>query len=492
MNNATDFVIFGGTGDLTLRKLLPALYRAFNENNINSKTHIYLTCRNQNDIDNYLNKAYDFLVSQLNQNEFEETIWKKFSQMLKPILLDIKGDGWDNLKNALRPIHKTERVFYFAIAPALYAECCEQLNKYQLNPVESRVVVEKPIGYDRQSAQTINTAIGHFFSENQIFRIDHYLGKETVQNLLVLRFSNLLFENMWDHRSIDHIQISISETVGLEGRAGFYNEAGALRDMVQNHLLQLLCLVAMEPPNKLNSDSLRTEKLKVLQSLRPITQDNIHEESVRGQYISGNINSTQVAGYLEELKREKSFCETFVALRAHVDNWRWKEVPFYLRTGKRLKERCAEVIVQFKSVSHNIYAKSQGIIQPNRLVILIQPNEKIQLQLNCKNLAETETQLKPATLDLNLNTSSNSFQSDAYKRLILDVLANDPSLFIHREEIDHAWAWVDPIIEAWKITDYQPELYSAGTWGPEAADKLLSQDSRSWHNAQDLSSETQQ
>ncbi|MCW8997334.1 MAG: glucose-6-phosphate dehydrogenase (NADP(+)), partial [Kangiellaceae bacterium] len=298
-----------------------------------------------------------------------------------------------------------------------------------------------------------------------------------------LRFSNLLFENMWDRNSIDHIQISLNETVGLEGRAGFYDDAGALRDMVQNHLLQLLCLVAMEPPNQNNSANIRAEKLKVLRSLRLIAQSEIKQHTIRGQYVTGEAGGKLVPGYLEELDKPESFCETFVAIRAFVDNWRWKDVPFYLRTGKRLKQRVAEIVVQFKPITHSIYSQSAGEPVPNKLVIQLQPEEKIQLYLNSKDLGKSEVKLQPAVLDLNLTGNFKHFHSDAYKRLLLDVINDDASLFIHRDEVKSAWGWIDPIIESWKQENYEPELYRSGSWGPESSNDLLSEDGRKWHLA---------
>jgi len=481
MTNPIDLVIFGATGDLTLRKLLPALYRADRERHLADETQIFLSCRSTAQIDSYLEKAQQALQQYLGDEEFASSLWQKFSQRLHPIQLDLQnheGD-WPNLPeqlNAQRP-----RVFYLAIAPALFANCCERLAALGLNTPQSRVVLEKPIGYDRDSAEQINAAVAQHFSEQQIYRIDHYLGKETVQNLLVLRFSNRLFENLWDRQSIDHIQISISETVGLEGRAGFYDDAGALRDMVQNHLLQLLCLVAMEPPNQLNSDNIRTEKLKVLQSLRPINRDDVRQHTVRGQYVSGEAQQQLVPGYLEELGRSQSFCETFVALRLFLDNWRWAGVPFYLRTGKRLKKRCAEIVVQFKPVSHAVYPAEAGVMHANQLVIQLQPQERIQLRLTSKYLGESSTRLQPVLLDLNLSGDCHDFHSDAYKRLLLDVFAGDASLFIHRDEIDCAWRFVDPIIQGWREVDYQPELYRSGSWGPDSANKLLAERGHTWH-----------
>jgi len=482
MKHITDLIIFGGTGDLALRKLLPALYRALKENSISEKTIIYSTCRSDKQLCDYQKLMKNSLQKHLAKDEFDEKCWNKFSSMVTAIKIDVTSSdvGWNSLQNKLR--ESTQRIFYFSIAPSLFTNCCQQLSHFNLINNNSRVVLEKPIGYNRETANQINSEVAEYFDECQIFRIDHYLGKETVQNLLVLRFSNLLFENMWDRDSVDHIQISISETVGLEGRAGFYNDAGALRDMVQNHLLQLLCLIAMEPPNSLNGDSIRTEKIKVLKSLQMIRSDQVKHHTVRGQYVTGKSDEKLVLGYLEELDKSESFCETFVAIRAFINNWRWSGVPFYLRTGKRLKEQRAEIVVQFKPVSHFIYPTPENKNRPNRLTIRLQPDEKIQLELTSKVLGQVETKLQPVTLDLNLARDSENYHSDAYKRLLLDVIANDPSLFIHREEIDNAWAWIDPISSGWEEMNYQPELYRSGSWGPVSADELLLQDGREWIN----------
>ncbi len=489
MNNATDLIIFGGTGDLALRKLMPALYRAQKESSLPNNTFIYPTCRTQKQVISYLQVLEESLTKYLSKDEFDKENWDKFATMVSPVSLDITtNDGdWKLLQQKLTD--SAQRIFYFSIAPSLFTVCCQQLSKFNLINDNSRVVVEKPIGYDRKSAHHINLEIGRYFDESQIFRIDHYLGKETVQNLLILRFSNLLFENMWNRDSVDHIQITISETVGLEGRAGFYNDTGALRDMVQNHLLQLLCLVAMEPPNQLDGDCIRTEKIKVLKSLQKISDDDVKLHTVRAQYVSGKTENKFVPGYLEELDKSESFCETFVAIRAFVNNWRWSGVPFYLRTGKRLKQRSAEIVVQFKPVSHSIYPNSAGVNRPNKLTIRLQPDEKIQLQLTSRIIDKVETKLHPVTLDLNLTKGCNNYHSDAYKRLLLDVINNDASLFIHREEIDSAWSWIDPIISGWNKTNYQPELYRSGSWGPKASDELLQQDSRAWCNHEEEQSD---
>ncbi|MFI2811667.1 MULTISPECIES: glucose-6-phosphate dehydrogenase [Microbulbifer] len=486
MNNPFDLVLFGGVGDLALRKLIPALYRAHLEGGLAEGSRILPVCRRQEDVDNYLDLAREALKTHLRNGEYSESVWKSFSNLLRAVALDISepDDKWDQLGDILGAGEERVRLFYLAIPPAVFGPCCENLSLKGLIHEQSRVVVEKPLGYNAQTSAEINGKIGEYFPENHIFRIDHYLGKETVQNLLALRFSNVLFEHLWDASVIDHIQISIAETVGLEGRAGFYDETGAMRDMVQNHLLQLLCLIAMESPNSMSSKNIRTEKIKVLEALRPLVGEAVEENIVRGQYVAGGLGTQLVPGYLEELDAASSNTETFVAIRAHIDNWRWAGVPFYLRTGKRMEKRCAEIVIQYKDVSHRVYGESAGKVIPNRLVIRLQPEESIKLVLMSKKMDSLEMELQPAELNLSLSETYDSFKSDAYKRLMLDAAANNAALFIHREEVAAAWAWVDPIIDHWRETDSQPDLYRAGSWGPQAANELLEEDGRHWFNAQ--------
>ena len=483
-----DIVIFGGSGDLALRKLVPALYRAYRENKMPVGSRILASCHNPADLETYCEQALHGLQTHLAAEEFCANAWESFKEFLIPVKLDIavSDQCWQHLSELMASEPTRSRVFYLAIPPSIFGICCQHLAAADLVSDNSRVVVEKPLGYDAESADAINTVIAEYFDESSIYRIDHYLGKETVQNLMALRFTNVIFEQLWDAKSIDHVQISISETVGLEGRAGFYNEAGALRDMVQNHLLQLLCLVAMESPHKMNANSIRAEKLKVLEALRPMSPEDVHRHTVRGQYVAGSYDGELVPGYLEELNQPQSGTETFVALRTYIDNWRWARVPFYLRTGKRMKNRCAEIVIQFKEVSHRVYEDTAGSLDPNRLIIRLQPDELIQLSLMSKNLETLDMQLQPATLNLNFSDTYTQFRSDAYKRLILDAAAGNPSLFIHRDEVENAWAWIDPIIAAWQSSKAAPYLYRAGTWGPEQANDLLAQDGRHWYNTGEL------
>jgi glucose-6-phosphate 1-dehydrogenase len=479
-----DIVIFGGCGDLALRKLVPALYRAYREHKLPAGSRVIPTFRNPDDTAEYLEKLGKAAQEHLAAEEYCADACARFESCLFPLVLDISvaDERWEALSALVGSEPERARVFYLAIPPTIFGVCCQQLDNMELVSANSRVVVEKPLGYDAASADAINTEIANVFDEQCIYRIDHYLGKETVQNLFALRFTNLIFEQLWDAKSIDHVQISISETVGLEGRAGFYNDAGALRDMVQNHLLQLLCLVAMESPNKVNAHGLRAEKLKVLEALRPMSGEEVARNTVRGQYVPGSYDGELVPGYMEELGSADSTTETFVALRTYIDNWRWARVPFYLRTGKRMKARCAEIVIQFKDVSHRVYDEAAGPLTPNQLIIRLQPEELIQLTLMHKNLATLDMQLQPATLNLNFSDTYSSIKSDAYKRLILDAAAGNSSLFIQRDEVELAWAWIDPIIEAWKSSKSAPNLYRAGTWGPDESDELLHKDGRRWFN----------
>jgi len=485
MPNQTDIVIFGGTGDLSERKLIPALYRAYRDEKLSEDSRIYITSRSAEDVDKYFDGLYERLKPNFDgSDKFTKTNWDTFKSLLHPILVDIAvdGDHWSNLAAKLSTEPDRIRVFYLAIPPMIFSVCCKRLSEYKLINASTRVVVEKPLGYSQETAEAINGDIAQYFDEECVYRIDHYLGKETVQNLIALRFANQIFAQLWDNKSIDHVQISISETVGLEGRVGFYDEVGALRDMVQNHILQLLCLVAMEPPHKLNASSIRSEKIKVLEALRPIKAEDIEKYTVRGQYVAGELGGSMVPGYLEELNAG-SETETFVAVKAYIDNWRWSEVPFYLRTGKRLKERCAEIVIQYKNIPHRVYDEGAGKIEPNRLVIRLQEEELIQLTMMSKDMQSLDVQLEPVTLNLNFSDTYSKPHSDAYMRLLMDAVEGNPALFIHRDEVRNAWRWVDPIVNAWRDKEVSPKLYRAGSWGPEAAKDLIEKDDRQWFNS---------
>lgn len=375
-----------------------------------------------------------------------------------------------------------DRLFYLSTSPSLYGRICMALKQAGLITETSRVVLEKPIGKDLASSRAVNLAVSEAFAEPQILRVDHYLGKETVQNLLALRFANTIFEPLWNARSIDHVQITVAETLGVEDRWDYYDDYGALRDMVQNHILQLVCLLAMEPPARFDPESVRNEKVKVLRSLRPITSDMIETHTVRGQYTSGVADGAPVRGYAQEGGRE-SQTETFVALRAEIDNWRWAGVPFFLRTGKRLAERRTEIVVQFREVPHSIFGP--GVLPANQLVIHLQPKEGVSLSLMNKSPGLTTDSMPLEELALNLSldaphSPSRAVRRIAYERLMLDALAGNSTLFVRRDEVDAAWEWIDPIIAGWKARSGVPKGYASGSWGPGGAFALIASHGRSW------------
>ncbi|MCP4274538.1 MAG: glucose-6-phosphate dehydrogenase [Gammaproteobacteria bacterium] len=487
MKKVFDLVIFGGSGDLSMRKLLPAMYRSYEQGNVSDNSKIMVSCRTQHDFDNMKHTIKDKLQKFLEQDSFSDEQWQKFECLIEPVLLDLTDleKGWETFASKFESNPDRIRVFYLAVVSSIYGIACDNLAKMNLITENSRLIVEKPLGYDYPSAEAINEKMSEYFEEDQIYRIDHYLGKDTVQNLLTLRFSNFLFENMWDSKAIDHIEISITEQVGLEGRAGFYGDVGAMRDMVQNHLLQLLCLLAIDSPNQLSSDAIRIEKVKVLQALKPILDEDIDKSTVRGQYVSGLINNEKVAGYLDELGDYKNNTETYVALKVFIDNWRWAGVPFYLRTGKRLNNRIADIIVQFKDVTHNVYAIENKKLKPNQLIITLQPEEKIQLRLMANDIAGGTSSLEPILLNLDFEKNPEHPHSTAYQRLIMDVINGNSTLFIHRDEVTAAWQWIDPIIQHWIDNESSPELYSAGSWGPKKADDIFEKAGQHWHNSKD-------
>ncbi|MCI5125180.1 MAG: glucose-6-phosphate dehydrogenase, partial [Candidatus Electrothrix sp. AR5] len=374
-------------------------------------------------------------------------------------------------------------VNYFSVAPSLFGDICTGLDHAGLITSETRVVLEKPIGRNLASSRRINDLVARFFHENQVYRIDHYLGKETVMNLLALRFANSIFTTNWDHNTIDHVQITVAEEVGIEGRWGYFDKSGQLRDMVQNHLMQILTLVAMEPPVNLHADSLRNEKLKVLKALRPITTKNIERKVVRGLYGPGFIRGKPVPGYLEEAGgNPTSSTETFVAIRLDIDNWRWAGVPFYLRTGKAMATKRSEVVINYKQLPHNIFTDSYRSLPANKLVIRLQPDEGVEIEmLNKAPGIGDGIHLQRTMLDLSFSEAFKKERvADAYERLILDVMQGSQALFIHRDEVEHSWRWIDSIQEAWDKSSELPKQYPAGTWGPVASVALLARDGREW------------
>ena len=477
-----DYVVFGGTGDLAERKLLPALYHRFVSGQFTEPTRIIGASRAEMTHEQYRKFATEALGTFLKPGEASPEEIKKFCALLYYVSVDASSDkGWDKLHEILNEGKERVRAFYLAVGPQIFGPISQKIRDHKLITKNTRIVVEKPIGRDLASALQLNDTIGNAFREEQIFRIDHYLGKETVQNLMALRFANALYEPLWNSAHIDHVQITVAESVGLESRAGYYDKAGALRDMVQNHILQLLCLVAMEVPSSMDAEAVRDEKLKVLRALKPIDQYNVERLTVRGQYRAGASSGGPVKGYLEELEGGVSSTETFVAIKAEIGNWRWAGVPFYIRTGKRLAARMSEIVITFKPIPHSIFDPSAGRIEQNQLIIRLQPDEGVKQSLMIKDPGPGGMRLRNVSLDMSFAEAFEARNADAYERLLLDVIRNNQTLFMRRDEVEAAWRWIDPILKAWETTGQQAQGYTAGTWGPSQAIALIERDGRTWH-----------
>ena len=476
-------LLFGATGDLARRMLLPSLYGLDADGLLPDNLRIIGTARTQLDDDGYRARADAALREHLPEGFYQEGVAQRFLARLHYVPLDIKDPaGFERLAETIGdPCHGLG--IFLSTAPSLFKPTIDGLAGAGLACPTVRLALEKPLGTDLESSREINDAVASAFPEDRTFRIDHYLGKETVQNLLALRFANSMFEPLWNNAHIDHVQITVAETIGLEGRGDYYDQSGALRDMVQNHMLQLLSLVAMEPPTDFNAAAVRDEKVKVLRALRAITAADVEANTVVGQYTLGAINGEPVPGYAEEFGHE-SGTETFVAIKAHVDNWRWKGVPFYLRTGKRMPERDSEIYIQFRDVPYSIFASRGATTKPNKLVIGLQPEETISLYLMSKTpgLDRQGVRLREIPLDIGLaNAFSEYRRRIAYERLLLDLIEGDPTLFVRRDEVEAQWAWVDRIRAAWAEKGMTPRPYPAGTWGPTAAIALAERDGISWH-----------
>lgn len=478
-----DIVVFGGTGDLALRKLLPGLYHRDLDGQLEPQVRIFGAARGNLDRGSYQAMVRDALRQFVREADLERAKVDAFIERLHFVRVDAAGeDGWEELRAALEEGTPNEiRVFYLAVGPGLFGTICKKIAEHGLRTAGTRVVIEKPLGTDFASAQAINDAVGEHFEEHQIFRIDHYLGKESVQNLVVLRFANRLFEPIWNATAIDHVQITVAEELGAGERAGYYDQSGATRDMVQNHILQMLCLVAMEPPASLDADALRDEKLKVLRSLRPIVGGDVRSKTVRGQYRAGAIDGKPVPGYLEELNGHASTTETFVVVKAEVENWRWNGVPFYLRTGKRLPSRHSEIVIQFKAVPHSIFGEASGGLTANRLVLRLQPDESVKLFMTIKDPGPGGLRLRDVPLNLSFAETFHIRYPDAYERLLMDVVRGNASLFMRKDEVAAAWRWIDPIRQGWEEFNMTPKLYAAGSWGPTDATALIARDGRNWY-----------
>jgi glucose-6-phosphate 1-dehydrogenase len=480
---ASTLLLFGATGDLARRMLLPSLYGLDSDGLLPDDLRIIGTARTELDDAAFRQKALEALHEHLPAGFFQQGIADRFVARLHYVPVDINDpSGFERLAQTVGNPCDGVAIF-LSTAPSLFKPTIDGLEAAGLACPTVRMALEKPLGTDLESSREINDAVAAAFPEHRIFRIDHYLGKETVQNLLALRFANSMFEPLWNSAHIDHVQITVAETVGVEGRGDYYDGSGALRDMVQNHMLQLLALVAMEPPTNFDSTAVRDEKVKVLRALRPISAPDAEALTVTGQYTRGAINGEPVPGYAEEIGHE-SQTETFVALKMHIDNWRWKGVPFYLRTGKRMPERDTEIFIQFKDVPYSIFASRGATTRPNKLIIGLQPEETISLHLMAKTpgLDRQGVRLREIPLDIGLaNAFSEYRRRIAYERLLLDLIEGDPTLFVRRDEVEAQWTWIDRIRAAWAEKGITPRPYPAGTWGPSAAIALTERDGISWH-----------
>jgi glucose-6-phosphate 1-dehydrogenase len=477
-----DFIAFGGTGDLAERKLLPALYQRQRAHQFSEPTRIIGASRAAMSDADYRAFARKAIVDHVAAQDVDETELATFLARLSYVAIDAKsGDGFSRLKKAIGK-SSAIRVFYMAVAPGLFGDIATHLAEQGLVNDVTRIVVEKPIGRDRASAKALNDAIGSVFDEHQIFRIDHYLGKETVQNLMALRFANALYEPLWNSAHIDHVQITVAEAVGLEDRVSYYDTAGALRDMVQNHMLQLLCLVAMEAPSALDADAVRDEKLKVLRALKRVNGLDAPKQTVRGQYRAGASAGGAVNGYAQELGHDSN-TETFVAIKAEIANWRWAGVPFYLRTGKRLGSRVSEIVIEFKPIPHSIFEESAGRVYANQLVIRLQPDEGVKQWIMIKDPGPGGMRLRHVPLDMSFAQAFDVRNPDAYERLLMDVVRGNQTLFMRRDEVEAAWSWIDPIQNAWAENRQETQGYTAGTWGPSSSIALIERDGRTWHES---------
>jgi len=476
-----DLVIFGGTGDLAMRKLLPAMYARDQVNDLPSEARILCIGRHEGSTEDFLKNIVRDSKPNFKQERLDPVVWQRFCKRILYVSMDATNPtSYKNLVKKMGCSQSVTSVFYLATPPNLFSEICKNLAACGLVAANSRVVLEKPLGRDLASAKKINSEVGEVFSESQIFRIDHYLGKETVQNLLALRFGNVLFEPLWRREWISDIQITIAEKLGVGNRMGYYETAGALRDMLQNHLLQLLCIVAMEPPASITADAVRDEKLKVLRSLKRFTQNTLAKNVVRGQYRSGHIEGAPVPGYRKESHSNPHSCvETFVAIKAEIDTWRWAGVPFYLRTGKRMADQMAEIVIRFKDIPHSIFSQPNSNFEPNCLVIRLQPDEGLTMNLMAK-IPGDGMRLKPVELGLNFQDSFKSPRVEAYERLLMDVLRGELTLFMRSDELEAAWEWVEPILEFWDQGEDDPAPYTSGTWGPASSSALIARDGLKW------------
>ena len=480
--SGVDLIIFGATGDLSARKLFPALFQLDAAGLLPDDLRIIAVGRQEQSTEAFHHELLAKMGSAKRQS-ISDAAWQQFARRLTYLSADFSiPSAFSGLQAELN--ESRTRLFYLATPPSLFATICEQLSADGCLAGSCRIVLEKPIGESLDTSREVNETLAQFFDDQDIYRIDHYLGKETVQNLLVLRFANRFINSQWDQSCIDHIQITVAEKVGIEGRWAYYDGVGQLRDMVQNHLMQLLCLVAMEPPNSLEAESIRDEKVKIVKALRPIDASSVKDHVVRGQYSQGVIDGESVPGYFDEegCEAQGSDTETFVAIKAHVDNWRWSGVPFYLRTGKRMPDKVTEIIIQYKALPHHIFGEGESA-EPNRLIIRLQPNEGIEMTMVSKRQSlRDKLSLQTHTLNFDFREDGEIDRiPDAYERLFLDAINGDPSLFVGREEIEESWRWCDQLISACEQCGVKVNAYQAGSWGPSKSELLMDRDGRSWN-----------
>ena len=457
--------IFGGDGDLAFRKIYPALFHRSVDKQLEMKHDIFAITRSENSDEKFYANLEKF-IKQSNDYDIDPKLIDGFVKKIKLLYIPVHTKtAYSELKKHLDENPTRQCVYYLSTPSSAFGEISDCLKRCDLINDKSKVVLEKPLGNSLATSQAIHSKIAGSFDEGQIYRIDHYLGKETVQNLMVLRFANRLFESSWNSENIDNIQITVAENLGVEKRGDYYDQSGALLDMVQNHLLQLLCLIAMEPPSKLDANHVRNEKLKVLHAIRLFDENSVKTGTTRGQYTRGNMNGEKVNSYLEDIGKYESDTETFVAIKAYIDNWRWKDTPFYLRTGKRMIKRYSEIIINFKSVKHNVF-DSNGDIPGNKLIMRLQPEERIELVQMTKLPGPGGYRYKPISLKLDYVDSFTERFPEAYERLMIDILRGEQTLFMRQDELDAAWVWIESIVNGWKKSKQPKILYEAGSWGP--------------------------
>ncbi len=490
-------VIFGASGDLAKRKLIPAIYEMAREKLLPEQFVLVGYARSQLTDQQYRDECREAVQKFARTKPVDPTVWKKIESNIGYVQGDYGShDGHDKLNCYLEKMDKEkgtagDRLFYLSTPPNTFEPIIRCLGEHRLAEQRSgakrgwqRIIIEKPFGRDLASARSLNALLHQYFGEEQVFRIDHYLGKETVQNLMVMRFANSIFEPLWNYKYVDHVQITVSETLGVGTRGGYYAQSGALRDMVQNHMFQLMALVAMEPPAALDAVSIRDEKVKVFKSIRPIRPEHADEFAVRGQYGSGAVNGTRTEGYSKEKDvPPDSNTETFAALRLFIDNWRWSGMPFYLRTGKFLQEKLSEIVVRFRSPPLALFQKQcESPVYPNDLIIRVQPDEGMSWRLNAK-VPGGQMSIKSVALNFFYKSAFNIEPPEAYERLIYDAIIGDQTLFIRGDEAEAAWAVIDPIEQGWAASKRKPEVYAPGSWGPKRAIDLIEMDGRRWLHA---------